>query len=232
MNPADALLAGALDQPDDPAPWLMLSDWLEEQGDPASLARAQLLRWHTQRVAAEDDPAQQNKLDEKAWSLLADHPGLLGAMQPLLEGPLATDPFPVLSVPTALAMFLLADYTSVIEGPLAAGSTWVGALSQRPCYSFPTTFWLQERKGNHFEGSMKEDFRSIHRRRATGTFYFRGVIAGRSHLAFVTYATKDHGIHPGLYQFHLNRLRLKGTWSVPNWKMRGTMFLEHKSGPQ
>jgi hypothetical protein len=59
-----------------------------------------------------------------------------------------------------------------------------------------------------------------------------GVIAGRSRLAFVTYATKDHGIHPGLYQFHLDGLRLEGTWSVPGWAMQVTMFLEHKSGPR
>jgi uncharacterized protein (TIGR02996 family) len=47
MTDAAWLLATVLDRPGDQAPWLVLSDWLEERGDPDSLARAELLRLRT-----------------------------------------------------------------------------------------------------------------------------------------------------------------------------------------
>src|SRR6476646_3739638 len=40
MNHADGLVANVLERPADPAPWLILADWLEEQGGPDDLARA------------------------------------------------------------------------------------------------------------------------------------------------------------------------------------------------
>jgi uncharacterized protein (TIGR02996 family) len=44
MSQADTLLRGILDEPRDEARRLILADWLEEQGDPANAARAELLR--------------------------------------------------------------------------------------------------------------------------------------------------------------------------------------------
>jgi hypothetical protein len=61
---------------------------------------------------------------------------------------------------------------------------------------------------------------------AGGTFYFRGVVLGRSHVAFVTYRMEDLAAGPGLYQFRLNRLRrLNGTWLLPGGT-RGKMKLK------
>jgi uncharacterized protein (TIGR02996 family) len=220
MNHADGLLANVLEHPDDQAPWLVLADWLEEQGDPASLARAELLRLQPERTAARDDPAWVEELDQRATAILQDHPGLLGALQPFVD-----KDFPVLSAPAALVMFLLADQTSVIDGHLAAGSTWEGELKQRNC-AFPTTLVVRQRTGNHFEGDMKEDFSSMLWPGAGGTFYFRGVVLGRSHVAFVTYRMEDLAAGPGLYQFRLNRLRrLNGTWLLPGGR-RGKMKLK------
>ena len=125
MNHADGLLAGVLERPDDPAPWMMLSDWLEEQGDPDSLIRAELLRLQTEWIAARGDPRRQQQLQQRAGAIVAEQPHLIGAFRPILDGS-----FSVLSAPAALAMFLLADQTSVVDGPLAAGTTWEGELKQ------------------------------------------------------------------------------------------------------
>jgi uncharacterized protein (TIGR02996 family) len=220
VNQADGLLAAVLERPADQAGWLVLADWLEEQGDPASLARAELLRLQVERNLPVNDPLRQQQADQRAAEVLAAHRGLVGAMQPLLRAS-----FPVLAAPTALAMFLLAEQTSAIEGPLAAGTTWEGELQQRP-YAFPTTLRLRRRQGNLFQGDMVEDFSSLHAPGVLGTFDFRGVVAGRAHVAFVTYRTRTAGICPGLYQLQLSRLgRLSGTWWVPGWSMRGRMWL-------
>jgi uncharacterized protein (TIGR02996 family) len=102
MIQASGLLAGILEQPDDPAPWLILSDWLEEQGDPGSLARAELLRLRTRSAAAAADAARQQKADERATAILKEQPTLIGGLHPLLE-----HGFRVLAAPKALALFLL-----------------------------------------------------------------------------------------------------------------------------
>jgi uncharacterized protein (TIGR02996 family) len=222
MTQADALLAGILERPEDPAPWLVMSDWLEEQGDPADSPRVELLRIESEWLAARDDPERLKELTVRAEEILARRPKLLEDLIPPLDRS-----FPVLSVPSALAMFLLADRTSVVEQPFAAGTTWEGALHQAP-YAFPTIMQVRERRGNRFAGDMKEDFSSMYGSRVTGTFYFRGVIVGRSHVAFATYRTTGAGVAPGLYQFRLNRLRrLNGTWQVgPSWG--GAMWLKQK----
>ena len=75
---------------------------------------------------------------------------------------------------------------------------------------------------------MKEDFSSHLGEGTSGTFYFRGVIVGGCHVAFVTYLLEDFAAGPGLYQFRLNRLRrLNGTWQVGTAR-RGKMWLKQK----
>jgi uncharacterized protein (TIGR02996 family) len=222
MNPADGLLATVLARPEDQTPWLILSDWLEEQGDPANLARAELLRLQTQRTTMKQG-VQRGKLDKRALTILAEHTELIGGLQPLVD-----QQFPLLSEPAALAMFLLADLTEVVAGPFVAGTTWEGELQQHH-YDFPTTLWLRERTGNQFEGDMLEDFSSMYGASMDGRFYFRGVVAGRSHVAFVTYGMTGMASGPGLYQFCLSRQkRLNGTWRVGAGVWSGKMWLKQK----
>ncbi|MHB1424636.1 MAG: TIGR02996 domain-containing protein [Gemmataceae bacterium] len=44
MTHADAFLQDILAHPDDDAPRLIFADWLEEQGDAGSVARAEFIR--------------------------------------------------------------------------------------------------------------------------------------------------------------------------------------------
>jgi uncharacterized protein (TIGR02996 family) len=221
MSDVDGLLASALDGPDDQARWLVLADWLEEQGDPDNLARAKLLRLQVERARWEEPGLEEE--DFRALAILEQSPRLVGAMAPLLN-----PSFPVLSVVPGMAMFLLADLVTPAGALVGAGSKWEGELVQTP-FAFATTLWLRKRRGNQLEGDMVEDFRSIHGRGATGTFYFRGVVVGQSHVAFVTYRTKRFGVQPGLYEFHLGQFgRLDGTWWVPGHAMRGEMWLQRK----
>jgi uncharacterized protein (TIGR02996 family) len=220
MNHADDLLEGALQQPNDPAPWLVLSDWLEEQGDPISLARAELLRLQAAHLAATDKAARR-KLDDRAAALVRERPELIGALKPIVD-----TSFPVLFSPSAWGLFLLADNALVVEQPFAPGTTWEGKLHEKP-YSFPTTLQLRKRKGNHFEGYMKEDFSSYLGAGVQGGFYFRGVVA-LSRVAFVTYRRTGAAAGPGLYQFRLSRRRrLNGTWQVGTSR-GGKMWLQLK----
>ena len=131
MNHADALLVGILEQPNDPARWLVTSDWLEEQGDSDNLVRAQLFRLQARCVGT--NPARRRNPDRRAAEILAEHPELFGSLKPLLD-----QSFPVLSAPSALAMFLLADQTTVVEEPFTAGTTWVGELSSKAVLHFIT----------------------------------------------------------------------------------------------
>src|SRR5262245_19318163 len=118
------MLAGLLERPDDPASWLVLSDWLEEQGDPASLARAGLLRLRPRWAGAADDPERQAEVAAEARTILDAQPELLGDFQPLVARG-----FRVLSEPAALVLFLLADHASPGKAP-AARTTWEGELEQ------------------------------------------------------------------------------------------------------
>jgi len=221
MIQASGLLAGILERPDDPAPWLILSDWLEEQGDADSLARAELLRLRTQWAAAADDAGRQ-KAEERATATLAAQPALLGDLRLLLE-----HRFRVLAAPRALALFLLAEHAAVLPGPPAAGTTWEGQLKQAP-WAFPTTLWLRRRQGNRIEGDMDEDFSSMYGAPRSGTFYFRGVVVG-AHVAFVTWRVVGAGSGPGLYQFRVSRRkRWTGTWAVRAGAWHGKMWLKPK----
>src|SRR4051812_43238805 len=82
MNHADGLVASVLERPADPAPWLILADWLEEQGGPDDLARAELLRL---RSAYASDQAWEDQADERAAAILEARPSLVGPLQPLLS---------------------------------------------------------------------------------------------------------------------------------------------------
>jgi uncharacterized protein (TIGR02996 family) len=220
MNDADGLLASALEAPDDEAVWLVLADWLEEQGRPDDLARAELLRLLPEWPGAKK--ARQKELDRRVAEVFAERPELAGGLAPLLKTGL-----PLLSEPAALAIFLLGEQTSVVPGPLTAGTTWQGELLQAT-HAFPTTLHLRRRQGNQFEGDMTEDFSSMYGAEVSGTFYFRGVVAGGAHAAFVTYRLTGAASGPGLYQFRLNRLgRMSGTWRVGlGWK--GKMWLKQR----
>jgi uncharacterized protein (TIGR02996 family) len=244
MNPADGLLSAVLEQPREAARWLILSDWLEEQGGPANLARAALLRLEAERLALPDEPDQLLELCERAAALVQECPESIGALRQVLdqwfeelpedEREIAAPEFvPALlghwlSLPTvssALAVFLLADHTSVIAEPLAAGTTWEGELHQRR-HRFPTVLSLRERQGNQFSGDMTQDFSSLFGEGMEGTFYFRGAIAAGVHVAFITYRMIDLAAGPGVYQFRLNRLRrLNGTWALGDGR-RGKMWLK------
>jgi uncharacterized protein (TIGR02996 family) len=222
MNQAGGLLEAVLEQPEEPAHWLILADWLEEQGDADSLVRAELLRLRTEWANAAGDDTRQKKADKSAVALLTERPALIGALHPLLERR-----FRVLASPRALALFLLADHAAIVPRPLTAGSTWEGELIQRP-YAFPTTLWLRKRDGNRFEGDMKEDFRALYGSAVKGTFYFRGVVAG-PHVAFVTWRMRGAAAGPGLYQFRVSqRKRWTGTWGVGDGTRHGKMWLKPK----
>jgi uncharacterized protein (TIGR02996 family) len=220
MNEAGALLACILKQPNDHTPWLVLADWLQEQGDPDSVVRAELLRLRTEWANAATPISRQRKAEKRALAVLKEKPALIGPLQPLL--PLK---FRVLASPSALALFLLADYASGAPDHLTAGTTWEGELLQPP-YAFPTTLRLCTRDGNRFEGDMTEDFAAMYGMPVDGTFYFRGVVVGE-HVAFVTLRIEGAGSGPGLYQFRVNhQKRWTGTWEVGAWK--GTMWLKPK----
>jgi uncharacterized protein (TIGR02996 family) len=65
-----ALSAGIREAPEDDAPRLVFADWLEDQGDEASLARAEFIRVQLRRARLpEDDPAQ-SELEARELRLL------------------------------------------------------------------------------------------------------------------------------------------------------------------
>lgn len=223
MNDAGALLGAILKKPDEFTPWLMVADWLQEQDDPEGHARAELLRLRVQWAQA-TNARNKKKAETRAKTLIKQRPALIGALEPLLA-----EKFQVLAAPSALAIFLLADYAPVEPQPLAAGTVWEGALRQSQ-YSFPTILRLRTRTGNKFEGDMTEDFSSMYRAKVDGTFHFRGVIAG-AHIAFVTWKLEGAAAGPGLYQFRVSKQkRWTGTWAVGAGTWNGTMWLKPQQG--
>jgi uncharacterized protein (TIGR02996 family) len=211
MNEVGALLTCVLERPKDLTAPLVLADWLEEQGDADSLARAELLRLRAQWAGAASALALQRKAEKRAAAILKERPALIAPLEPLLK-----HKFRVLAAPS-LALFLVADYASAGD-PLTAGTTWEGKLKQAP-YAFPTTLRIVQRDGNRFEGDMTQSFRAMYRAAVNGTFHFRGVIAG-AHAAFVTWRVEGSGSGPGLYQLRIGpQHRLTVTWAVGagNW---------------
>jgi uncharacterized protein (TIGR02996 family) len=221
MNQVGALLTCVLERPEDLPALLVLADWLEEQGDPSSLARAELLRLRAQWAGAAGDSSLQRQADRRATAILKERPTLIGPLKTLLP-----QKFRVLAAPS-LALFLVADYASVGGDPLAPGTTWEGKLKQSR-YAFPTTLRLVKRDGNRFEGDMRQDFRVMYRSAVAGTFHFRGVVVG-AHVAFVTWRMEGAASGPGLYQFRLGEQnRWTGTWAVGAGDWNGKMWLKPK----
>ena len=221
MNDVGALLTCVLDQPNDLTALLVLADWLEEQGDPDSLARAELLRLRAQWAGAAGNSSPRRKADKRATDILKERPALIGPLKPLLP-----HKFRVLAEPS-LALFLVADYVSISGDPWTPDTTWKGELKQPP-YTFPTTLRIIKRDGNRFEGNMTENFRSMYRSAVRGTFHFRGAVAG-AHVAFVTWRMEGAASGPGLYQFRVGeQKRWTGTWAVGTGDWNGKMWLEPK----
>jgi uncharacterized protein (TIGR02996 family) len=222
MNHADGLLASILERPSDPTPWLVTSDWLEEQGDPANAARAELFRVQARRVRTRKGSARQRDLDVRAAEVLTACPEVAGPLQPLLDRG-----FPVLSARSAVAIFLMADQTSVVAGRFAAGSVWVGE-QMAGHIACPTTVYFRKRQGNRFSGDMDEDFSTLFGQGSRGVSRFHGAVVAGSHVAFVTWKMTGDSDGPALYQLRLkSRRRLTGTWQV--WTSRSDkMWLKQK----
>jgi uncharacterized protein (TIGR02996 family) len=223
MNQADSLLHAILDQPEEEAPWLVLADWLEEQGDPDNLARAELARLQAARRRA-GGPSERSLLPHvRAWQsahgrrLLGALFGLLGKRLSLFEAGWAT------------LAYLVADVASPGQDMVQPGSRWHGELNQPP-YAFPTVLTISTRRGNVFTGEMSQDFSALYGTAVSGRFYFEGaVLAGRV-VAFITNRVERAGIFPGLYIANLSRKNraLAGTWRVPRYDLEGTFALERR----
>lgn len=222
MSHADGLLASILERPRDPVSWLVTSDWLEEQDDAANAVRAELFRLQARRIRTRKGSARQRDLDSRAAQILTAYPQLAEPLQPLLERG-----FLMLSAPSALALFLMADQASVVTGPFAAGSTWVGE-QKAGRIACPTTVYFRERQGNRISGDMDEDFSTLSGHESYGRSWFDGAVATGSHVAFVTWEMTGDSDGPALYQLRLDRrLRLTGTWEV--WTLWGDkMWLKQK----
>jgi uncharacterized protein (TIGR02996 family) len=225
MTDLDGLLAAALAQPTDPTPRLVLADWLDEHGDEADRARAELLRLQVRRERAEAD--QRDDLDKQARKVLRERPPLKTFLKPILARGRAE----ALAIGPALVLALCAPLASAVEGPLQAGSTWRGHLHMDD-YRFPTTLTLRQRQGNAIAGDMTQDFTALFMEyfgdvvEAGATFFFRGAVVGREWLTFTTHRVEGNGAWPGLYQL---RLRpggwLLGTWWLPDDGRRGELRL-------
>jgi uncharacterized protein (TIGR02996 family) len=72
MNAEPAFVQAVLENPSDDA-CLVFSDWLEEQGDPLSLARAELVRVQCELARWVPDLARRTALQAREQQLLADH---------------------------------------------------------------------------------------------------------------------------------------------------------------
>ena len=68
-----ALVAGILASPEDDAPRLVCADWFEEQGDPASVARAEFIRTQVERANLPPTDPRQSELEARELRLLKRH---------------------------------------------------------------------------------------------------------------------------------------------------------------
>lgn len=73
MNDRDALTAAVLAEPLADAPRLVFADWLDEQGDPADAARAELIRAQIELARGETDAPGLDRLTARVRGLLAAH---------------------------------------------------------------------------------------------------------------------------------------------------------------
>jgi len=75
MTHADAFLQDILAHPDDDAPRLIFADWLEEQGDAASVSRAEFIRAQCALAKGHLPPGTRAKLERRTWTLLMQYGG-------------------------------------------------------------------------------------------------------------------------------------------------------------
>jgi uncharacterized protein (TIGR02996 family) len=73
MNRADAFLQAIRDAPEDDTPRLIFADWLEEQGDPASVARAEFIRVQCALATLPEDDDRRWALETRQKQLLWQH---------------------------------------------------------------------------------------------------------------------------------------------------------------
>jgi uncharacterized protein (TIGR02996 family) len=72
-SPADAFLEAILQDPDDDTPRLIFADWLEEQGDAASAARAEFIRVQCTLAKGRLPSGRRAKLERREWSLIIQY---------------------------------------------------------------------------------------------------------------------------------------------------------------
>jgi uncharacterized protein (TIGR02996 family) len=215
MSDVDGLLADVLENPDEPAPRLILADWLEEHAD-LGAARAELLRLQVRR-GAEPDARRRDVLDWRARQILSERPELKSFLAPLLARRRAE----ALALTPALAVALAEASASVVAEPFLVGSVWQGVLRADDS-SYPTALHLRQRQGNAIEGDMTQDFSWIAVR---ATFDFRGAVVGRG-LTFATHRTDGGGAVPGLYELRLDAEGwLAGSWWLPEGQRHGELRL-------
>ena len=68
-----AVIAAIREAPDDDAPRLVCADWFEEQGDEASVARAEFIRTQIERARLPADDPRQSELQARELRLLRRH---------------------------------------------------------------------------------------------------------------------------------------------------------------
>lgn len=73
MTHADAFLQDILAHPDDDAPRLIFADWLEEQGDAASAARAEFIRVQCALAAGHLPEKRRAVLDRRQQEIFEEH---------------------------------------------------------------------------------------------------------------------------------------------------------------
>jgi uncharacterized protein (TIGR02996 family) len=86
MQTRDAFLADICARPDDDAPRLIFADWLDEHGDAADRARAELIRVQCRLAALPDEHRERPPLEERSRELLALHEAGWRAQLPSLPG--------------------------------------------------------------------------------------------------------------------------------------------------
>src|SRR5215471_3698309 len=72
MSLHEAFLRSIIEAPDDDAPRLAYSDWLEEHGEPD---RAEFIRVQCRLAALDEDDPERRELQKREYELLADHWG-------------------------------------------------------------------------------------------------------------------------------------------------------------
>src|SRR5947209_5840340 len=86
MTSAESLLRAILDDPEDDTLRLILADWLEEHGQPADEARAELIRVQVELARGTTEPDRHKTLLARAAELLAAHAeGWLGPLREVLD---------------------------------------------------------------------------------------------------------------------------------------------------